>query len=303
MEEKQSILKRCMLVMALSVLCILSCFMIAKPKEAQAASSYKYIDFNGEPTKAVKTGKYYYKCKFVNGNWRLYWSKKKSSGYTKTPVTQCYGFWANNKYVYYIKNSDYSATATLCRYNLSTNKVKEIKSLNSAVKNSSCTLEISKFYGGKIYFTVEDESNWCYRTYYYNKSSNKVKKAKSNCAIIASSGKYCVCQKQYTSEAGYVTLNLYKITSSGGMKKVKTLTKKGWPEVKITNKKIYYVAYSSSSMKKFTVYRINRTGRSKKKMTTVKTSGMNYISKITSKSVKYTTFSSSGTSKTHTKKY
>ncbi len=301
MKEKQIDLKKGLLLMAFSVLCILSCFMIAKPKEVEAASSYKEIFTSGDPTTATKVGKYYYKCKFESSNWRLYYSTKKSSGYKKTNIKQCYGMWTNGTNIYYISNES-GKDPILYRYNISKKKNTKIKNMKSAKKNEGCTLFIEKFYSGKIYFTVEDEYNWCYRTYYYNKSTKKIKGVKSNCSIIASSGKYCVCQKQYISEYYPVTLTLYKINSSGKFTKIKTLSKKAAPVVKISNKKIYYATYSSNSMKKFSVYRVNIGGSGKKKLTTVSASSMSYVDKISSKAVRYTSFSSSG-SKSHRKKF
>ncbi len=118
---------------------------------------------------------------------------------------------------------------------------------------------------------MDSKWNWNLTTYYYNTKTKKIKKVKNNADIIASTGKFCVCRKERTSEISVYTLTLYKITSSGKFKKLKTLSKKGDYYVKVINGKFYYVQYSDKySFSKATVYRVNKNGKSKKKMITVK---------------------------------
>ncbi len=260
MEEKQVNKGKGLLIAALSMLFIVSCFMIAKPAEAEAASSYKPIYFEyDEIHKPVKVNGYYFK---YNSNNRLCISKKKSSGYKSTKIDTS-DAWTNGKKIYYTKNN-----SDIYKYTISSKKSKKVKSLSSVLGKNKWAM-ITKVYKGKIYFTVANDKKETLTTYYYNTKSKKIKKVKSNADIIASSGKYCVCEKEYRSEPYWVTLTLYKITSSGKFKKIKTLTKKGWPYVKAINGKFYYVQYYNKKFHKASVYRIKTNGKSKKKMITV----------------------------------
>ncbi len=260
MTEKRISIEKGFLLAAVSAIFIILCFFIVKPAEVDAASSYKAISFeDGEEKTPVKVKGYYFK---YNSKGKLCISKKKSSGYKSTKITS-YDAWTNGTTIYYTKNG-----TMIYKYTISSKKTKLVKNLFTYVIGKGEYAYITKIYKNKIYLTsfYGDEAD----TYYYDIKTGKTKKVKSDADILASSGKYCVCRHNVSQELLAEKLTLYKITSSGKFKKVKTLTKKGYPYVKVIDGKFYYAQYSSStSYKKASVYRINASGKGKKKMTTI----------------------------------
>ncbi len=260
-DKKPANSKKGFLFIFLSAVFIISCFMIANPVEVEAASSYKAISFEEDSyNDPIKVNGYYFK---YNSKYKLCISKKKSSGYKSTKIGS-FDAWTNGKTIYYTKNG-----SSIYKYTISSKKSKKVKSLSSVLGKDGYAY-IRKIYKNRIYFTVDSEQKWSVTTYFYNTKTKKIKKVKSNADIMASSGKYCVCQKEKTSEISTVTLTLYKITSSGKFKKIKKLTSQGDSYVKAISGKFYYVRYSDKySFTKASVYRIKTNGNSKKKMITV----------------------------------
>ncbi len=278
MGKKYTLLKKGLLMAAVSSLCILACFMIAKPKDAQAASSsYEEIKLNDQsPSKPVKAGKYYYKYK----NGRLYYSKKKSSGYHKTKVDTYGDLWTNGKTIYY---TDYTGSKqALYKYTISSKKIKKLKTL-PAVKGNNYEYWIGKVRSGKIFINLSDNKKGKYTLYSYKTKTKKFKQEKANCAIIANSGKYCMCLKEWHKKSfGGVPLILYNVTSSGSFKKVKTITKTGNENVEVINGKFYYLKTPNSGGMS-TLYRMSASGKTKKKLVSFTCSSTVYLSKVTTK--------------------
>ncbi len=263
------------LLTILGALVLMFGLALAAPTEAEAASSYQEIVLNeNSPSKPVKVGKYYYKYK----KGRLYYSKKKSSGYHKTKVDTYDGVWTNGKTFYYIGYT--GSHDALYKYTKSSKKVKKLKTLPD-VDGFWYGYRVGKVRGGKVF--INQEKRGQYSVYSYKIKTKKFKREKKNCSIIANSGKYCVCLKEWQKKIfGNVPLNLYKVTSSGSFKKVKTITKTGSEGVYVIDGKFYYLNTPKIGGKS-TLYRMSAGGKTKKKLVSFTCPNAVYLDKVTTK--------------------
>lgn len=236
------------------------------------AASYQQLDFysDGEQISYIKVGNYYFKQSSVSYA-TLCVSEQKSSGYINTGI-QSYGAeWTNGKYVFYVSNN------AIYRYNLSNGKSKKIKTLSSIAcdyEYEPPAFSISLIYGNYIYITRSCSDEWMNTTYMYNKKTGKLKKILKNCVIEVSSGKYCIGVNEYQTEAVPRKITLYKITSSGSLKKVKVLGENTCGQW-VVNGKFYYTKYENG-MKTMSLYRCKLNGNGEKKLVTLSSSS-NYI--------------------------
>lgn len=253
----------------LFAICLLLCAGIFGKKSLNAeAADYKQI-LTGAST-IEKSGKYY--LKIQNGSY--YVSKKKSSGYKKTPIAE--RAFSNGKQVYYIKEN------VLYKYVLSSKKNTKLKKFK---KVNDDYYFISTIYGSQIFVTRGSFDAWKYWTYMYDTKTGKTTKVLSNCDLVARYGKYVVGEKEYRTDVSPDTCTLYKITSKG-LSKIRTLTSYG-KNATFVGGKLYYTAYSDIYMDKATLYRCDaKTGKSEVKLGSFRASekytGI-YIYDITSK--------------------
>lgn len=229
--------------------------------KAKAATAYKKLFTDSEEfAESAKSGKYYFKWKETeNLHGPVYISKKKNSGYKKTPIQRFYSY-SNGKRAYYIRDN------VLYYYTFSSQKEHKAQQLP--------TQEYFRFsivYGNRLFMTAESDINDIFkcRTYSYNVKTKKFKLVKDNCELYSRKGKYALGTTQYTSDVSPRPLVLYKITSSG-VTKIKKLTSRALGGT-IMNGRVYYFEYSGLLMRKGTIYHCNLDGSDRKKIATITT--------------------------------
>ncbi|MCD7746723.1 MAG: hypothetical protein LUI13_15835 [Lachnospiraceae bacterium] len=278
----------------LAVTFLILAFSFSIPSRADAASYQQLVFYNDDETvSCIQVGNYYFK-QSSSAYATLRVSTKKTSGYKNTGIRASLYEWTNGKYIYYISSN------TLYRYKLATGKTVKIKSLSSIIcsyKYESPSFYISLIYGNYIYITRGCFDEWKYTTYCYNVKTGKLKKTMNNCDIVLSSGKYCIGANEYKTEASPRKITLYKISSSGQLKKIKVLGKATCGQW-LVNGKFYYTVYSNSnSMGTASLYCCNRNGKGCKKLVTLNsTSNYIFIYKMTAN---YFMYYDGGTQKTY----
>jgi len=198
--------------------------------------------------KPVKAGKYYYKCKGAY----VYRSKKAKSGYRKVGEFQGDAF-TNGKYIYWASFSPGSTSGNtkyyLYRCSASGKNKKSVKKLPFKKTDGLGYWEIATIYKNNIYLTRGNGEDFLLYTYRYSMKSKKLTRIAKACGISFSynnnttrSGSYVLTDK-YMETAGITAWDksLFKITSSGKLKKIKHLGDS--VDASFRGKKLYYVKF------------------------------------------------------------
>ncbi len=155
--------------------------------------------------------------------------------------------------------------------------------------------------GKFAYITYYDSMNLKKMTYVLNTKTDKVKKLKKmkkSFGIVASSGKYLLTYRSYSSGYDHMKVYLYKTTKKGNLKKVKRLAVKG-QALGFSGKKVYF-AKQSKDFTKTVIYSAKRNGSNIKKVKTINSTTGATIVDTNMKSCTITgTFGSADTEKTY----
>ena len=253
---------------------------------AKSTGSRKYVTITNSPT---KVGGYYYR---LTKNCKLNRSKKKNSGY-KTLVNNCFGdAITNGKKIYYLdvksvydSANDYYEETQRIRSCSANGKNKKIVKELPLGKNKNNWWHMKAVKGKNIILGCGNISSWKVWAYKYNFKNGKLKKIKNNCNPVLSYGDYVIGDYHYQSEGGPNRSTLYKITSSGNLKKVKYL---GWLcNIELVGNKLYY---GKATNKQYYICRCNSDGSGEKILGSVDTSELIDVtagpSDFTSKSCK-----------------
>lgn len=262
-------LRRMMLVCSLVLaVCLLSGLGAVK---TEAANGYTKLWDSNTGNSVFKSGKYYFKYDPYAG--KILMSTKKDSGFRRTPIS--FDACSNGNQAYYTRNK------VLYKYVYSTRKESKIKKLPASGDQG---YSISTIYGSQIFLKKSSFDQWTEWTYCYNTKTGKLKMVMSKCSISDRCGKYVVGKNEFRSDVSPYKLTLYKITSSG-LKKVKTLSARGFGECFVDGK-LYYTHYTDIKMKNAVLYRCKANGSGKKKIAEFKSSSeysMVTVFNITSK--------------------
>ena len=248
-------------------------------KKVEAAAGYvKMFDYETEEGTAVKHGKYYFKYEMDRdrSNMLVYSSDKKNGTYELTPMSS-YATYTNGKQAYYIKSNENVSPRTyiLYKYSFQSKKETEVKKLPV---EDEVRWSLGIVYGNKIYFTKIDFSKFKLSVYSYDIKEKKLLKERKNASISGNSSKYILSFDNYVGDPSPIKISLLKITSSG-LKKVKTLAKKGSNAEMIKNK-IYYAEYKYGEdeyrPEKLVLYQCKADGSDKKKLATFQAPKMEY---------------------------
>lgn len=163
-------------------------------------------------------------------------------------------------------------TERLVRFNVSKGKLQTLKKLPTTPSASygSVNWFISAVYGSNVYLTrFEYFGNPQVKTYAYNLSTKTIKGVKSNCEILARSGKYFLATNSAADTATH-RITLYKTNSNGAMISVKTLGKYITKACFLTGY-VYYAKYPENSLSTTaTIYRCKKSGAGTEKLATIK---------------------------------
>lgn len=245
-------------------------FLGAAPARVEAAFAYKELFPGMNQTKTVKSGQYYFKA--VNYT-QVYMAKGKNGAYKATPIS-LYSF-VNDRQAFYVKSN------ALYKYVFAAGKEQKLKTLPTGVEQG---YTVSAVQGQKVYLNMGSFPKWRYVLYSYHTGTRKLKKEMDDCSILCRYGNYVVAQKEYRTDVSPYTLTIYKLGSSG-LKKVKTLTSRGFNPVFIGSR-LYYASYSGKYMNKVTLYSCNAKGGSSKKLGVFETKdqyGSVVVTQITAK--------------------
>ena len=245
-------------------LAILLVFLVAMgtvlyPSNAYAASSsYKYI--SDESTKA---GKYYYK---VNDLGDLYRSSTRRSGYKRIrfPDSSRGGYCANGKYIYTVRYYRENDRYILVRYDNAGKNGRLIKKLPLGKGKEHDEWCVSQVAGNNIMLSrINTSLEKCY-TYKYNLKSKKLSKVLNNCEIVDRSGNYVLGNNEWDAWNDPVKVSIYKISSSGKLRKIKSLGTIPPEGAGFAGKKLYYSKDATGPY--VDLYRSNRDGSDAKKI-------------------------------------
>ena len=210
-------------------------------------------------------GKYYFK--YNNDKNRLYISKKKNSGFRKTPVTE-FLFASNGKQVMYLSNEN--RKFYIMSYDIKTKKIKKVKKLPKADY-----WQMDYVIGGCFWLDNEKD------IYRYSVKKNKLKRMKKDAMLLQMNGSYFLTQSRkarnyknidvyfgdenggntYDTPIDMYDLDIYKISDTGKFKKVKSLgTTYGYAEY-VKNDKTKTIYYTKSGAHK--LYKIKYNGKNK----------------------------------------
>lgn len=221
------------------------------------ATEYKSVQVAGTP---CKVGKYYFKQKKVGYRSSVYFSKKRGSGYKKTPI-RGYNFVTNGKTAYYMKSG------TLYRYSLAKRKVKKLAKVRMSKYAWAYTTMV---YSGNVYLTRADYGNDLgYRTFHYNLKTKKLHKD-GTYDIVAHSGKYAVIHTRRSTDVTPSPQYLCKSTTSG-LKRIKRLGKYGNWAV-FGHGQLYFDSYPSVNMRTMYLCKCKKNGKAVKRFKTIKLS-------------------------------
>lgn len=232
------------------------------------ASAYKnfYLgdsSWIGGAKEIKKSGKYYFKYlpkKHVVGI-----SQKRNSGYKETPING--QFFANGTQAYYMVAESIYKKYVIYKYIFHTGKSHKVKTLPSPTDlDGGVCWDIGAVYKDNIFIQKENGNDGKISgVYVYDAKTKKINKIKQKWGLMGQNGKYVLTHESYASDVSTYPISLYQLGKSG-MKKIKSLTKKGcgaW----FCGKYIYYTDYGNSDyMEKVSLYRCGLNGKNIKRI-------------------------------------
>lgn len=252
-----------------SLAIVLASILLLMPiVKVQAKADYRFLQTYELSKKAVKVGNYYFKSNDTSCSYSRY----KSRGYQVisgvNPITSGYII-TNGSFVFFInENGQYYY---LNKFDTVKKQNKRVAKLSTAknVRSEPYSWYFSYYYDQKIYLTRGSFDQWSYGTFVYNIKTNKLSKKLMNGAIGNGSKNYVAAQMAYRTDVNSYPVNLYKISTNGQLKKVKTLTQYGRIG-KFVGPYLYYTHNPiKNNLGKMQIYRVNRDGTQRQLIKTI----------------------------------
>ena len=204
------IIKNSLVILLAAVMIVTTVAPASFAASKGSSKSKEYVTLSFAPQ---KIGNYYYK---LTGDRKVVRSRNKYSGYKKVMKEMTLGPCMNSKYIYYVVSDWENSRSILKRYTISSGNTKSLKKLPFSEEGLN-QYYVNAVYNGNVYIHGYLDGARAFR---YNIKSGKLKKMPANIDIFDRSGPY-VLTSDYLNQVS--KCNIRKITSSGKLKKKKTL--------------------------------------------------------------------------------